>query len=139
MNESKARELAADVLKLHTPDRPPVTSERAPSELKANSARCSVSVGSPPCSFYYPLFEHMSREHGLTLLDSELAEIARIAGPLTAHAKALEDLRQTVGGYLHGGEWDHWQKRHASRFAELANVEDERRRSPSAPQPDGRA
>lgn len=31
----------------------------------------------------YPLFSHMSSEHGLTLLDSELDEIARHASPLT--------------------------------------------------------
>lgn len=31
----------------------------------------------------YPLFSHMSDEHGLTLLDSELDEIARHAAPLT--------------------------------------------------------
>ncbi|MFA6962407.1 MAG: hypothetical protein WC205_16755 [Opitutaceae bacterium] len=35
-----------------------------------------------PASFYYPLFEHMSREHGLILTESELAEITRIAGEL---------------------------------------------------------
>lgn len=31
----------------------------------------------------YPLFSHMSSEHGLTLLDSELDEIARHAAPMT--------------------------------------------------------
>lgn len=28
---------------------------------------------------YYPLFEHMSKEHGLTLLESELQEIIRLS------------------------------------------------------------
>lgn len=31
----------------------------------------------------YPLFSHMSSEHGLTLLDSELDEIARHSAPMT--------------------------------------------------------
>ena len=30
-------------------------------------------------SMWYPLFEHLSREHGLTCLESELDEIARKA------------------------------------------------------------
>lgn len=32
----------------------------------------------PQPNFYYPLFQHMSHEHGLTLLDSELADIIRV-------------------------------------------------------------
>ena len=48
MNEQKARELAADVIKLHRPDHPKVTSELAPSEPQAQSARCSVAHGSLP-------------------------------------------------------------------------------------------
>lgn len=32
-----------------------------------------------PVSIYYPLFEHMANEHGLTLLESELHEIVRIS------------------------------------------------------------
>lgn len=43
MNEQKARELAADVIKLHRPDYPTAASERAPSEPQAQSARCSVA------------------------------------------------------------------------------------------------
>jgi len=39
-------------------------------------ATCSACLAG---SVYFPLFEHMSKEHGLTLLDSELAEIIRIA------------------------------------------------------------
>lgn len=31
----------------------------------------------------YPLFEHMSREHGLKLIDSELDEIIRVVRSLT--------------------------------------------------------
>jgi hypothetical protein len=46
MNEQKARELFENVRKLHTPDRPTVTSELAPTEQQAQSARCSVAVGS---------------------------------------------------------------------------------------------
>lgn len=33
----------------------------------------------PPSSPYYPLFEHMDKEHGLVLVDSELEEIVRIS------------------------------------------------------------
>ena len=36
----------------------------------------------PPCSQFFPLFDHMSREHGLTLTDSELYEIMRIVEPM---------------------------------------------------------
>lgn len=32
-----------------------------------------------PCSAWYPLFEHMSKTHGLTLLDDELNTIAFVA------------------------------------------------------------
>lgn len=32
--------------------------------------------------FYQPLFDHMSREHGLTLLESEMDEIVRICKEL---------------------------------------------------------
>lgn len=44
-------------------------------------ARCAEEMQQRG-SFYYPLFEHLSREHGLTLLDSELAEIVRICARL---------------------------------------------------------
>lgn len=33
-------------------------------------------------SFYWPLFEHMATEHGLTLTDSELEEIRLIANTM---------------------------------------------------------
>lgn len=35
------------------------------------------ALGSAVCSAYYPLFEHMSQEHNLTLLDSEMEEIVQ--------------------------------------------------------------
>lgn len=38
------------------------------------SPRCAVSPG----SVTYTLFKHMADEHGLTLLESELAEIVRL-------------------------------------------------------------
>ena len=40
---------------------------------------CDALVRPP---FFFPLFEHMAREHGLTLIDSELSEIVRIAEKL---------------------------------------------------------
>lgn len=34
--------------------------------------------------FRYPLFEHMSREHGLTLLDSEMDDILQVCRAIDA-------------------------------------------------------
>lgn len=46
-----------------------------------------TSSEKPPIrsSYYYPLFEHMSLEHGLTLLDSELDEICRVVAKIILH------------------------------------------------------
>lgn len=41
-------------------------------------------VQQPEQSYLYPLFEHMSREHGLTLTDSEMDEIVRVVKGLDA-------------------------------------------------------
>lgn len=35
-------------------------------------------MSQPANSYYYPLFEHMSREHGLTLLEDDMNQIVRI-------------------------------------------------------------
>jgi hypothetical protein len=51
------------------------------------SLRCDALVRPP---FFFPLFEHMSREHGLTLIDSELSEIVRIAEKLSADAARID-------------------------------------------------
>ena len=64
----------------------------APAET-LDGGHCAVADGSAPSSFFYPLFEHLSREHGLTLLESELAEIVSIAGQLAS-----------VPGELDGGD-----------------------------------
>jgi hypothetical protein len=37
-----------------------------------------------PATHYYPLFKHMSDEHGLTLIDSEMDEIVRVVESLKA-------------------------------------------------------
>jgi len=42
----------------------------------------SPRTSPPPCSQFFPLFDHMSREHGLTLTDSELYEIMRVVEPM---------------------------------------------------------
>lgn len=42
----------------------------------------SERTSPPPCSQFFPLFDHMSREHGLTLTDSELYEIMRVVEPM---------------------------------------------------------
>lgn len=54
-----------------------------------NNCRCPWHGHLPAChhhkeqvSFYYPLFEHMSQNHGLILLDSELADIVRVCESL---------------------------------------------------------
>jgi hypothetical protein len=58
------------------------------------------------------------------LQDEENARwIAAAPARIAVLEKALEDLRQAVGGYLHGKDWDHWQECHAARFAALANVQ----------------
>ena len=54
-------------------------------------------------SYYYPLFEHLSREHGLTLVESELTEIVRIAEKLSADARRLDwlaDRENEIGQVL---------------------------------------
>ena len=70
MNEAKARELAADVIKLHRPDRPKVTSELVPSEPQAQPARCSMADGSVfPLRTLRDIFELPSYEHMERCLD----------------------------------------------------------------------
>ncbi len=55
-------------------------------------------------------------------LERENAHLRRDNARLEA---ALEDLRQTVGGYLHGADWKHWQQCHASRFHSPANAQEQ--------------
>lgn len=40
--------------------------------------RKSKTIKQPPPTSYWPLFEHMSHAHGLTLLDSEMEDICQI-------------------------------------------------------------
>ena len=42
---------------------------------ESNMAKSELATGST----FYPLFEHMSHEHGLTLSESEMAEITHVA------------------------------------------------------------
>lgn len=46
---------------------------------KQSSPAPTQSAYPIPVSIFYPLFEHMANEHGLTLLESELEEIVRIS------------------------------------------------------------
>lgn len=48
---------------------------------------------------YWPLFQHMSKAHGLTLLDSELEDIRRIA-LVTPDSDNLADYRRKVGMFV---------------------------------------
>lgn len=43
-----------------------------------------------PLPYAYPLFKHMSDEHGLTLIDSELYEIMRICKEIDAQKESSE-------------------------------------------------
>ncbi|HTJ77974.1 MAG TPA: hypothetical protein VL357_03185 [Rariglobus sp.] len=55
----------------------------APKPGSGMKALEAAAISKPAGSFYYPLFEHMSREHGLILTDSELAEIVRVSEALS--------------------------------------------------------
>lgn len=46
----------------------------------------------PKGSVWYPLFEHMSKEHGLTLVDDELTSIASKADESRMKAKGRGDM-----------------------------------------------
>ena len=52
----------------------------------------SVPAAATPSSPWYPLFEHMSLEHGLTLLDGELAEIANKADESRLKSRGRSDM-----------------------------------------------
>lgn len=57
-------------------------------ELREAEAEVTQLEGDalPPKSYAYELWKHMSDEHGLTLLESELAEILNIAGRILKEA-----------------------------------------------------
>ena len=75
-----------------------------------NATRAAGS-SAPACSAFYPLFEHMSRAHGVTLVDSELHEICRIATSIEGYNTwnaaldhAADRLNRIMGG---DGIWQH--------------------------------
>ena len=45
---------------------------------KQQTGRRSRRPSLAPGSAYWPLFKHMSQEHGLTLLDSEMEDICQV-------------------------------------------------------------
>lgn len=73
-----------------------------------SSPRCAVSLG----SVTYALFKHMSDEHGLTLLESEMSEIVRIVND-TLEARLrwwianAEDIAKERGELFRVGERMH--------------------------------
>jgi len=85
--------------------------------IKAERERKVSAEGWTPVN--YPLFEHLSREHGLTLLDSELHEICLVVDEMAWRAvdSAMPDSDETVIvfapvadepvwlGYHDGYEW----------------------------------
>lgn len=56
--------------------------------MKADDSKVAPGEAYPPapCSALPSLFDHMSREHGLTLTDSELTEIMRV---IEAHSPCI--------------------------------------------------
>lgn len=70
-----------------------------------SSTRCAVAPG----SVTYALFKHMSDEHGLTLLESEMSEIVRIVND-TLEARLrwwianAEDIAKERGELFRAGE-----------------------------------
>jgi len=70
-----------------------------------SSPRCAVSPG----SVTYALFKHMSDEHGLTLLESEMTEIVRIVNStlearLEWWMRNAEDIAKERGELFRAGE-----------------------------------
>ena len=58
--------------------------------------RAKTAKPAPVAPFLYPLFEHMQREHGLTLLGSELEEIRHLCRQLeTTAAEQAADRANT--------------------------------------------
>ena len=51
------------------------TKQQHDSKTGGDSRRCDAA----PCSAYWPLFNHMSNEHGLILLESEMEDVLQIA------------------------------------------------------------
>ena len=49
---------------------------KSPVPSEVTHGQASASAGD---SFYFPLFKHMSENHGLTLLNSEMEDILRVA------------------------------------------------------------
>jgi hypothetical protein len=58
-------------------------------EQRATASPLPLADGSAPSSFYYPLFELMAREHCLTLIETELAEIVRVSETLSEELRRL--------------------------------------------------
>lgn len=55
--------------------------EAAEAEAK-RASEAAAKPWEPGAPYYYPLFKHMSDEHGLTLVDSQLSEIVDICKKL---------------------------------------------------------
>jgi hypothetical protein len=55
-------------------------------------------------SIYFPLFEHMQNEHGLTLTDSELREICRIAVMIPAESDTRTLVERIHDAQVDAGE-----------------------------------
>ena len=105
-----------------------------------SSPRCAVSYG----SVTFALFKHMSDEHGLTLLESEMTEIVRIVNSTlearlewwmrNAEGLALEryDLLKTLREIRDQRPSMEWQAKIIDAAIERnsPNTEDDPRRSP---------
>lgn len=60
-----------------------------------NTTEATLAV-QPPDSWGHKLWQHLHREHGLTLVESELAEIVRLAAPLVLDADTVAVVRMPV-------------------------------------------
>lgn len=64
-----------------------IEADRLRKEAEDEARAAAMRLASERASYTYPLFEHMSREHGLTLIESELAEIMRICREIEMNPK----------------------------------------------------
>lgn len=64
--------------------------------LMLRAEQAASTTAQPESSFLYPLFEHMQREHGLTLADSELEEICHVCRQLETTAEEQAADRQNT-------------------------------------------
>lgn len=91
----------------------------------------SVATGSAPSSFHYPLFELLAREHGLTLTETELAEIVRVSETLSDSRALLCELADCYFGHKNAGMMELMMR--ADRLLSSPQNTQDQTAEPSAP------